>query len=174
MTALALSFYAPGLISFSLLKILIPIFYANQDMKTPVRIGIACMCLGVILKIILMWPLRHAGIALATVITTSLEVVVLAVLVHRRFGSPAWNNIFNSFLKMLIAAVIMSVVAVVTKNVAESFLVSYGASVQITRLLSLAAAIGLAILTYVLAAFILRCQELKEFWSALRHKSDDQ
>lgn len=172
MTALALSVYAPGLIAFSLLKILIPIFYAQQDMKTPVRIGIICTCLCVVLKIILMGPLKHAGIALGTVVAASAEVIVLAVLIHRRFGAPGWGSIFNSFLKMLFAAIVMSIIAVITNNACESLLFSYGLGVQVTRLLSLIAAIGLAILTYVLMAFILRCRELKEFWSALRPKPD--
>lgn len=171
MTALALSFYAPGLVAFSLLKILIPVFYAQQDMKTPVRIGMACTCLGVVLKLILMWPLRHAGIALATVITASAEVVVLVVLIHRRFGSPGWGNIFNSFLKMFSAAVAMSIVACITNHYCHSALASYNLSLQLTRIISLFAAIGLAVIAYGACAFIFRCPEMAELWSALRHKS---
>ncbi|MDO9541591.1 MAG: lipid II flippase MurJ, partial [Kiritimatiellia bacterium] len=150
----------------------IPVFYAHQDIKTPVRIGIACICKGLVLKLILMWPLKHAGIALATVIATFVEVIVLFVLIHRRFGSPGWDNILFSFLKVFSAAVAMGLVAVITKNASESLFVSHGMPLQVTRLLSLMAAIGLAILTYVLTAFILRCQELKEFWSAFRHKAE--
>jgi len=174
MTALALCVYAPGLVVFSLLKILIPVFYAQQDMKTPVRIGIACTCLSLALKLIFMWPLKHAGIALATVIGAFVEVIVLFVLVHRRFGSPGWSNILNSFLKMFAAAVVMGLVAYVINNACRSFLGSYDVSLQINRIVSLFAAIGLAIIAYGASAFVFRCEEINEFLHALRRKSDDQ
>jgi len=174
MTALALSVYAPGLVVFSLLKVLIPVFYAQQDIKTPVRIGIACTCLSLVLKLIFMWPLKHAGIALATVIATSVEVMVLFVLIHRRFGSPGWSNILNSFLKIFAAAVVMGIVAYVINHACRSFLGSHNVSLQITRIISLCAAIGLAVIAYGAAAFVFRCEEINEFLHALRRKSDDQ
>jgi len=76
MTTLAVQCYAPGLVVFSLLKVLIPVFYAQQDMKTPVKIGLACTALNVALMLILMWPMKHAGIALATVISSGVQVVI--------------------------------------------------------------------------------------------------
>lgn len=172
MTALALCVYAPGLVVFSLLKVLIPVFYAQQDMKTPVRIGIVCTCLSLVLKLIFMWPLKHAGLALATVIGTFVEVMVLFVLIHRRFGSPGWSNILNSFFKTLAAAVVMGIVAFVINNACRSFLGSYDVSLQITRIVSLFAAIGLAIIAYAASAFVFRCEEINEFLHALRRKPD--
>lgn len=174
MTALALSVYAPGLVVFSLLKVLIPVFYAQQDMKTPVRIGIACTCLSLVLKLIFMWPLKHAGIALATVLATSVEVVVLFGLIHRRFGSPGWSNILNSFLKIFAAAIVMGIVACVINHSCRSLLGSHNVSLQITRIVSLCAAIGLAVVAYGASAFVFRCEEINEFMQALRQKSDKQ
>jgi len=172
MTALALSIYAPGLIVFSLLKVLIPTFYAHQDIKTPMRIGIACTCLGLVLKLIFMWPLKHAGIALATVIVSLIQAVALATLIHRRFGSPGWDSIFNSVLKICFAAVVMGIVAYFGNHYCQSALASYNLSLQITRIISLAAAIGLAVIVYGACALILRCPEAAEFWSAIRHKTE--
>ncbi|MDD5483475.1 MAG: murein biosynthesis integral membrane protein MurJ [Kiritimatiellae bacterium] len=174
MTALALAIYAPGLIAFSVLKILIPVFYARQDMKTPVRVGIVCAGLGVLLKLVLMWPLRHAGIALATVIVSTIQAGALAVLIHRRFGSPGWNGIFNSALKIFAAAAVTAVFAALVMRAGEGFLVSQGMGVQPARLLALTAAIGLAVAVYGLAAVFLRCPELNEFRNALRRKSGEQ
>lgn len=171
MTALALSVYAPGLIVFALLKVLIPVFYAQQDIKTPMRIGIACTCLGVVLKLIFMWPLKHAGIALATVMVSLLQAIVLATLIHRRFGSPGWGNIFNSFLKMFFAAVVMSILAYLTNHYCQSALATSNLPLQIIRIISLFAAIGMGVIAYGVFALILRCPEAAEFWSAIRHKA---
>jgi len=171
MTALALSVYAPGLIVFSLLKIIIPMFYAHQDLKTPMRAGIACTCLGIVLKLIFMWPLKHVGIALATVIVSLVQAIVLVTLIHRRYGSPGWRHISRSAIKMLAAGIVMSLVALATDKLCLELFGSYGLHIQLTRLLALIAAIGAAILAYTAAAFLLRCEEARELWDALRHKT---
>ena len=41
MASMSLIAYASGLFSFMLIKVLAPGFYAQQDTKTPVKIGIA-------------------------------------------------------------------------------------------------------------------------------------
>lgn len=171
MTALALGVYAPGLIVFSLLKIIIPMFYAHQDIKTPMRVGLACAGLGILLKLIFMWPLKHAGIALATVIVSLIQAGVLATLIHRRYGSPGWGNIFSSAVKMLVAGIVMSLAAVAADRFGLRLLADYGLSLQLTRILALIVAIGAAAIAYFGTALVLRCEEAKELWSALRHKA---
>ena len=44
----ALIFYSPGLIVFSLSKLMIPVFYSIQDVKTPVKIGLVVVFLNFI------------------------------------------------------------------------------------------------------------------------------
>src|SRR5205823_13683656 len=58
--------FAFGIAPFMLVKILAAGFYAKQDMRTPVRVGIIAMLANTILNCILIWPLAHAGIALST------------------------------------------------------------------------------------------------------------
>jgi putative peptidoglycan lipid II flippase len=66
MSSMSLSAFAIGIAPFMLVKILASGFYAKQDMKTPVRIGIIAMFLNMAFNVILIYPLAHAGIALAT------------------------------------------------------------------------------------------------------------
>lgn len=58
--------FSLGIAPFMLVKVLASGFYAKQDMRTPVRIGIIAMVTNIILNALLIWPLAHAGIALAT------------------------------------------------------------------------------------------------------------
>ena len=58
--------YSCGLTAFILVKILAPGFYAKQDTRTPVRIGVIAMSVNVVLNLALVGPLAHAGLALAT------------------------------------------------------------------------------------------------------------
>lgn len=62
----ALMTYAAGLTGFIMVKVLAPGYYARQDTRTPVKIGVVAMLTNVVLCALLAWPLKHAGLALAT------------------------------------------------------------------------------------------------------------
>jgi putative peptidoglycan lipid II flippase len=62
----SLAAFALGITPFMLVKVLAAGFYAKQDMRTPVRIGVVAMLTNTALNLLFIWPLAHAGIALAT------------------------------------------------------------------------------------------------------------
>ena len=66
MAAMSLWAYSVGLVGFIAIKILAPGFFARQDMRTPVRIGVVAMLANIVLNLLLVVPLAHAGLALAT------------------------------------------------------------------------------------------------------------
>jgi len=73
MSAASLRAYAPGLLGFILVKVLAPGYFARQDTRTPVRIGIQSLLLGMTLSVVFVltllqtaWAPAHAGIAAAT------------------------------------------------------------------------------------------------------------
>jgi putative peptidoglycan lipid II flippase len=77
MASLSLMAYAPGLLAIMLIKILAPGFYARQDTRTPVKIGIMAMVSNMVFNIILVFPLAHAGLALATTLSSALNAYLL-------------------------------------------------------------------------------------------------
>jgi putative peptidoglycan lipid II flippase len=77
MASRSLMAYSPGLLAIMLIKILAPGFYARQDTRTPVRIGIIAMVSNMIFNIILVFPLAHAGLALATTLSSALNAYLL-------------------------------------------------------------------------------------------------
>ena len=72
MAAASLRAYTLGLGGFMLIKVLAPGYYARQDMKTPVKIGIIAMVSNMVLNVVFVFPLMwyydmgHVGLALAT------------------------------------------------------------------------------------------------------------
>jgi putative peptidoglycan lipid II flippase len=102
MTRYALMAYAVGLLTFSLVKVLLPAYYARQDTRTPVRYGVTSLVAGmgmsigfVLLMRWLGWPAPHAGLALAV----ALGALVNATLLYRglrRQGiyspAPGWRR----------------------------------------------------------------------------------
>jgi putative peptidoglycan lipid II flippase len=80
----SLSAFAIGIAPFMIIKILASGFYAKQDMRTPVRIGILAMVSNMIFNVILIWPLKHAGIALATSLAAVLNMGLLYYFLRQR------------------------------------------------------------------------------------------
>lgn len=76
-SAESLRAYSVGLVAFMLIKILAPGFYARQDTRTPVKIGVIAMVSNMVLNLILVWPLAHAGLALATSLSAWLNAGLL-------------------------------------------------------------------------------------------------
>ena len=82
--------YGFGLQAFILIKVLAPGFYARQDTRTPVRIGVIAMVANMVLNLALIWPLQHAGLALATSLSAYLNAYLLMRTLRReRAYSPA-------------------------------------------------------------------------------------
>lgn len=80
----SLSMFALGIAPCMLIKILASGFYAKQDMRTPVRIGIIAMIANMVFNVILIWPLKHAGIALATSLAAVLNGGLLFYFLYKR------------------------------------------------------------------------------------------
>jgi len=69
--------YALGIQAFILIKVLAPGFYARQDTRTPVRIGVIAMAANMVFNLVLIFPLQHAGLALATSLSAYLNAYLL-------------------------------------------------------------------------------------------------
>ena len=77
MAAKSLAMFGIGVIPFMLIKVLTSGFYARQNMRTPVRIGIIAMIANIIFNCGFIGFLAHAGIALATSLAAGLNAVLL-------------------------------------------------------------------------------------------------
>ena len=77
MASRSLMAYGLGLLPFILIKVLAPGYYARQDTRTPVRIAVIAMAANMVMNIILVFPLAHAGLALATTLSASLNAFLL-------------------------------------------------------------------------------------------------
>lgn len=95
MTQRSLVAFALGIPAFMLVKILASGFYSRQNIATPVRIAIIAMVSNIIIDAILVFPLKHAGLALATAITSCLNAGLLfKVLRKNNFYQPrgGWGS----------------------------------------------------------------------------------
>ncbi len=83
MAALSLQAYSLGLTAFMAIKVLATGFFARQDMKTPVKVGIIAMVANMIFNLIFVYLLHdnfqlgHVGLALATSLSAWLNAALL-------------------------------------------------------------------------------------------------
>ena len=115
MAAYALMAYSLGLPAFILIKILANGFYARQDTKTPVRIGIQAMLLNMVLNVVFVWSLletslvaAHVGLALATAASAYFNAFMLARGLLKDAVLEPTADLTVSVLKILLACVVMA------------------------------------------------------------------
>jgi len=75
--SMALFAYLSGLLSFMFIKILAPGYYARQDTKTPVKIGIIAMVANMVFNLMLAPFFGYVGLALATTLSATLNAWLL-------------------------------------------------------------------------------------------------
>ncbi len=100
MTAQALVAYAFGLPAFMAVKVLVPAYSARHDTTTPVKIGAVAVVTNILFSLLLIEPLRHAGLALATSLSAWSNALLL-LLGLREHYRPALGLAF--LLRLLLA-----------------------------------------------------------------------
>ncbi len=103
MTVSALSFYSLGLCAYGSVKSLVPVFYAEQDTRYPVRCAAIAMLTNIVLNLILMVPMRLSGLALATAISSFLNVAMLFRGIKTRLGRALPPGLSGAVLRFLAA-----------------------------------------------------------------------
>lgn len=81
--------YSLAVWAYSLNHLLTRAFYAAGDTRTPMRISLAMVAVNLALNLTLIWRFREAGLAYATAITATLQMLTLAIIQRRRLaGAP--------------------------------------------------------------------------------------
>ncbi len=164
-TARALFYYAFGLVAFAGVRVVVSAFHSRQDTRTPLQIAIVAMVLNIFLNIILMVPLQHAGLALATSISAAANLALLLYVLRQRLGPLGGAQVLEAALRFLGAAAIMGVVCGLV--VAHVFRVDASFASRAGTLVW-CAALGLVI--YLALAHVLKVEEMGYLLRLLRER----
>jgi putative peptidoglycan lipid II flippase len=107
-TSHALAGYSVGLIGIIVVKILAPGFYARQDIRTPVKIGIATLLATQAMNLLFVFGLgfNQAGLALSIGLGSCLNSAILFFLLRKRgiyHPEPGWGAFFAKLFAALLA-----------------------------------------------------------------------
>ena len=97
MTARALIAYGVGLIGLIMVKILAPGFYAKQDIRTPVKIGIGVLVATQLMNLLFVPWIAHAGLALSIGLGATVNAALLFILLKKNGiyqPEPGWLRFF--------------------------------------------------------------------------------
>ncbi|MFZ5609422.1 MAG: murein biosynthesis integral membrane protein MurJ [Pseudomonadota bacterium] len=166
-SAAALAAYALGLPAYVLIKVLVPGFYARKDTATPVRIAIASLATNSVLGVVLMFPLAHVGLALATAIAAWLNAGLLYLTLRRRGHFRIDAGLRLRGVKICLAALIMGLALILLSHVMRGML-EPSAPWAIAALIALILAAGIV---YVLAVLALRIFTLAEMKARFKRRA---
>jgi putative peptidoglycan lipid II flippase len=106
-TARALQAYALGLLAFMAIKVLSSAYFSRKDTKTPVRYGIIAMVSNMVMNLILILPLAHIGLAIATAFSSWVNAGLLLFGLVKIKLFHFQRSFFVLLLQLLVANVLM-------------------------------------------------------------------
>jgi len=156
LTAHAVLYYSLGLWAFSAVRIVTATFFALQDTRTPVLMAVISIIANIILGVILMKPLAHGGLALATSLASILNLGLLVQALRAKLGSLGWRNIAHSAGRSLLSSTGMGFVV----WAAARTLIPLENRTLTGLLGGVVACIGIGLCIYTAISFVLKSQEL--------------
>lgn len=160
-TASVLFYYSIGLFSYSGEKMLASGFFATQDTRTPVVMGIVSLIINAVLNVILMQFMRESGLALSTSIASIAEFIFLMVLYNRKISPLPLGQIIQSVVKILAASAAMGICCVFVFKGISIFFPGKSLFEMLVRVFG---SIGISTLAYAGFCILFRVSEIREAW----------
>jgi len=164
-TARALFHYALGLVAFAGVRVVVTTFHSRQDTRTPLEIAAVAMTVNIFLNMILMVPLQHAGLALATSVAAAVNLLLLLYVCRQRLGPLGGMDILRAALRFLVAGAGMGAVCGLVAGHAFHLEASLALRVGV-----LAGCVLLGGSTYLAIAHVMKIEELRYLFTLLRER----
>lgn len=165
MTSQALIFYSISLVAMAIRLLVNRVYYSLQDTKTPMVNGAISIGLNVILNLVLVKFMGHAGLAFATSIATTVATLLMFYGLKKKIGSLGTKIYITTFIKSGLASAVMGAVAYFTYHGLFGLLeVS-----KLYNLISLLVAVGIGVIVYGLLCYIFKVEEVREMFDRTKY-----
>ena len=166
-TAFVLAMYSLGLPFYCGLQILTRAFYALEDAVTPMKIAVWMVVANLALNLTLVWPLRAAGLALATAITAGGNLFLLAWFARRKHGIRGLSGVFRGILRSAAVALVMGAAVF---GLGALFIGWFPARTEAHKLLWCLPPLVLGGALYIGLSWVLRFPEVRDLLPRLRRR----
>lgn len=161
--AVALLYYSTGLPLFIGVKILGRAFYALENTRIPFLAAGVALFVNIVLNLLLMGPMGHGGLALATSLASGVNLLILAWYFTVKTGAGWFDgDLRREILSSLAASVLM---LLATAYAADRVLWMEQATP--VRILDLFGCVGMGIGVYSVSAWIFGCKGMKTLGNRL-------
>jgi len=155
-----LRYYALGLVGHSCLELAARAFFAQQDTLTPLLIATGSAVVNILLAFSLMGPLGTGGLALANSLAVTMEVMVLLLLLGRRWGGVEGRTTLGAAVRVATATLAMSLALAAT--------LGYARRAGWDPLTTVALGSGVGAVTYLVVGWLSGVQILRWTFEASR------
>jgi putative peptidoglycan lipid II flippase len=154
----ALFYYSLGLSVVALVRVLVQSFYALKDTRTPVFVALIVFVFNFLFSLLLMGPLKHGGLALASTLSAFCQLALLLWLLRRKIGPFGGRGIALAGGKALLASLPMAVVVYWVMGRVNWSLAGH----KLYNGMVVGGAVAGGMLVYFLFAHLCRCEEAHE------------
>ena len=161
MTGQALKFYSVGLMAYSAVKIIVPVYYALNDTKWPVIGSFISVALNVVIILFTLERFQHRAIALSTSLTIIFNFLFLSLILYKKMGGYPAMRLCQAVLKIAAASGIMAFAVFSSK----SLLLFENNMLGLIGQVALGMTVG--IITYSVCIFLFRLEEAREILKKL-------
>jgi putative peptidoglycan lipid II flippase len=162
-TASALAYYSIGLLPLGMMLLIKRAFFALKDTRTPMFAMAFTGLLNIFFNWLLIKPLGLDGIALGTSLAVYAGAAGLFALLRLKIGALAGRQLWLTLLKSGLAAFLMGIAVMF-----GSYFLSGGSFLRQALELIILISFGAAV--YLLAAYLLRVEELAVFYRTILRK----
>jgi putative peptidoglycan lipid II flippase len=100
-----------GLWAIAGARTIVPAFYSLQDTWTPLKIALICLGANILFIAILIFPLKHGGLALATSLSSTLNLILLFWKLNSKLGKIDMGKNIKSLLRNVFCSLPMGLAA---------------------------------------------------------------
>lgn len=105
-------FHIIGLFFIAVNRVISPAFYAQGNTKLPTLAGIICFASNIILVLILAWPLKGKGIALALTVASAVNTIFLFVFM-KKLQAMDVKKIIKKMILFILKMIAFSIIATI-------------------------------------------------------------
>ncbi|MFH1824299.1 MAG: murein biosynthesis integral membrane protein MurJ [Candidatus Firestonebacteria bacterium] len=166
-TANAAICYTLGLSFASCVKVLIPTFFALNDSKTPVKIGIIAIFLNVFFSIMLINPLGYKGLALASSISSFFNFTFLFLRLRSKVGKLDEIEILKSLAKIILASICMAFICWLSAYIIQK---NFDVNNILNKAIWVFVPMTFGLVVYVAISFLFKVKESNIFLNVMKEK----
>ncbi|MBN2394836.1 MAG: murein biosynthesis integral membrane protein MurJ [Candidatus Atribacteria bacterium] len=165
MTEVALVSYTVGLFATAALRLVINAFYALKDTRTPLKIGSLIVMINIILDLIMVRYLAHAGIALATSIAAILHFITLSIYLNKKVNGIYNRELYIFWWKISLLSLLMGICCWL---IATYFSLAFDLNNKIVQISQVMISSSLGLIVYYFGGIMMGIPEFKNMKSTIR------